>query len=381
MSKSPRPVTNPTTSRFREGPIRFRNESGGAFARGDLVYLSGFDTTSGLPNALLADADAAGRSAEWVVLGAVANSGVGVAGKLARLTAQNTDGRTTGDPVYLAVAGTTGGTISLTDPSGDADTLAQIVGFVDGVSATVGTIEIRLPEGIDQIGVNELPGGTNGLLDFSNVVLGANQNLVRGTTVIPTRVSGWMAFTGTVTTTPAQVYMDFEELHTAGVAEVLGRGSFATADSGASIASMFAGQDIVQVDAGATVLTAGAVPGVGIFGRFIKVLLDGETFNSGGVAANLMLLFQANVTDVAAEDTSFINMEIASGGIRSIFKVQDTASGGATYLFDFTDDLGKPVSLTNGSDLNDISATANAGWMKVRIGSTTRYIALYAAKA
>ena len=49
-------------------------------------------------------------------------------------------------------------------------------------------------------------------------------------------------------------------------------------------------------------------------------------------------------------------------------------------LFTLPDD-GVPASLTNGSTLNDISATANAGWIKVVIGATTRYIALYAAKA
>ncbi len=218
-------------------------------------------------------------------------------------------------------------------------------------------------------------------INFSSMTLPDSANVIRGASVNPTRTSGWISFSGTVGATPAQVYTDYRELHTTGVAEVLGAGFFPFMDSGASCASMFAVQAIAEVDAGATVLTASAAPAVGIFAGFFKTLLSGETFNSGGVAAALFLSFQANVTDVAAEDTSFITMEIASGGIRSVFKVQDTASGGATYLFDFTDDLGKPCSLTNGSDLNDISATANAGWIKVRIGSTTRYIPLYAVKA
>ena len=34
-----------------------------------------------------------------------------------------------------------------------------------------------------------------------------------------------------------------------------------------------------------------------------------------------------------------------------------------------------------GTDLADISSTANAGWIKCRIGSTERYIPLYAAKS
>ncbi len=39
------------------------------------------------------------------------------------------------------------------------------------------------------------------------------------------------------------------------------------------------------------------------------------------------------------------------------------------------------ASVTNGTTLADISGTTNAGWIKVVVGSTTRYIALYALKA
>jgi len=218
-------------------------------------------------------------------------------------------------------------------------------------------------------------------INFSGITLPAVTNVIRGASVNPTRASGWTSFTGTVVATPAAVYTDYRELHSAGVAEVLGHGSFTFMDSGASCVSLFAGQFIAEVDAGATVLTAAGAPAVGVFALWAKTLLNGETFNAGGVAAALFLSMVANVTGVQGEDTSMINMEIASGGIRTIFKVQDSAAGGATFLFDFTDDLGKPVSLTNGTDLNDISATPNAGWIKVRVGATTRYIPLYEAKA
>ncbi len=53
----------------------------------------------------------------------------------------------------------------------------------------------------------------------------------------------------------------------------------------------------------------------------------------------------------------------------------------STAVFKYVDD-GTIVSVTNGSILNDISGTANAGFIKVIIGaSTVRYIALYEAKA
>lgn len=217
-------------------------------------------------------------------------------------------------------------------------------------------------------------------IDLEGLTLAANTNAIRGASINPTRTSGWISFSGTVSTTPAQVYTDYRELHTTGAAEVLGIGSFPFMDSGASGKSMYALQAICEADSGATVGAATAV-GDGVFPIWAKCLINSAGFNASGVAAAAFLSFQANVTDVSAADTSMINMEIASGTIRSVFKVQDSASGGATYLLDFTDDLGRPCSLTNGSDLNDISATANAGWIKVRIGSTVRYIALYDAKA
>lgn len=214
-------------------------------------------------------------------------------------------------------------------------------------------------------------------LNFSSMTLAADKNVIRGTSITPTRSSGWTAFTGTVTATPTQVYTDYRELHTAGAAEVLGAGFFPFMDSGATGKSMFALQAICEADAGATVGAATAV-GDGVFPIWAKCLINEAGFNASAVAAVAFLSFQANVTDVSAADTSMVNMEIASGKIRSIFKVQDSASGGATYLFDFTDDLGLPCSLTNGTTLADIQSTANEGWIRVRIGSTDRYIPLYA---
>lgn len=219
------------------------------------------------------------------------------------------------------------------------------------------------------------------VIDFSGMTLAASTNVIRGASVIPTRASGWTSFSGTVSTTPAQVYSDYRELHTSGAAEVLGFGSFPYMDSGASCASLFGGQDIAYVSTGAIVTTAGGSPGVGVFSRWGKVVIDGATFNSGAVAAGQFLAFQANVTDVQAGDTSMVNWEVASGGIQNMIKFQCSAAKGATYFANFTDDNGEPVSLTNVGTLNDISATANYGWIRVKVGSSDRYIPLYELKA
>jgi hypothetical protein len=211
---------------------------------------------------------------------------------------------------------------------------------------------------------------------LSSMTLPASSNVIRGASINPTRTSGWTVFTGTVSTTPNPVYMDYRELHSTGAAEVLGVGLFPFMDSGASGKSMYALQAIAEADSGATVAAATGV-GDGVFPIWAKCLINEAGFNASAVAAAAFLSFQANVTNVSTADTSMINMEIASGGIRSVFKVQDSAAGGATYLFDFTDDLGRPCSLTNGTTLADIKDVENAGWIRVRIGSTDRYIALY----
>lgn len=210
---------------------------------------------------------------------------------------------------------------------------------------------------------------------FTGMTIPANSNIIRGTDLTPKRASGWTAFTGTVTTTPTQVYSDYRELHSGGVAEVLGMGQFVFMDSGANCASLFGGQFIAEVDPGATV-AASSGPGVGVFGLFVKTLINNPTaFHASGVASSLWLSFQSNVLDISSLDTSLINMEIASGGIRSVFKLGVTAAAGATYLLDFTDDIAPIIDdPTLYTDPN--AATCEKG-ISVRIGSTLYMIPLY----
>jgi hypothetical protein len=206
-------------------------------------------------------------------------------------------------------------------------------------------------------------------LNFSSMTLADNTNVIRGTSVIPTRASGWIAFTGTVGATPAQVYTDYRELHTTGVAEVLGAGLFTFMDSGASCKSLFALQAIAEVDAGATVLSAAGDPAVGIFPIWAKLLLNGETFTSGGVAASIFLAVQSNVTDVSAEDVSAINVENASGVTKSLLHLTNTANGFTNLLWLPDDELPAKSTQTN--------AGTQSGWIKVLIGTATRYIKLW----
>lgn len=280
--------------------------------------------------------------------------------------------------LYASSAGTTASAaeLNLNDGAIAGTVVASKTVAVDA-SKNIGRFETITSDALD------LSSGTpiSHPINMESLTLADNTNAIRGASVNPTRTSGWISFSGTIANTPAAVYTDYRELHTTGTGEVLGIGSFPYMDATASCQSMFAGQDIAYVSAGATVESAAGAPGIGIFGRFVKTVLDGETFTSGGVAAAMFLSVQANVTDVQAQDTSIFNTEVASGGIQNILKFQCSAAKGATYLFNFTDDNGEPVSLTNGTDLADISGTANAGWIKVLVGSTVRYIPLYAVKA
>jgi hypothetical protein len=215
------------------------------------------------------------------------------------------------------------------------------------------------------------------VINLEGTTLAANTNVIRGASVNPTRASGWISFSGTVGATPAQVYTDYRELHTTGVAEVLGFGSFPYMDSGSSCASMFAGQDIAYVSTGATVLTASDAAGVGIFARTMKVVTDSASFNTGGVAAAAFMSFQANGQDVKAEDTSIINAEVASGGIQQIIKFRCTSVNGATYFVNFADN-GLPAEKTTAKTtaINDV-----VGNVKVLIGNQVAYINVHSAKA
>lgn len=229
----------------------------------------------------------------------------------------------------------------------------------------MGTKILRQGASIDFSGSSPLDHAIN----FSNMTLPASSNVIRGASVNPTRASGWISFSGTVGATPAQVYTDYRELHTNGVAEVLGFGSFVFMDSGASCISMFGGQDIAEVDAGATILSAAGAPAVGVFARWMKLLLNGETFTPGGVAAVQFLSVQSNVTDVSTEDVSVFNIENASGTTKSMIHLTNTSAGFTNFLWFPDDELPAKSTQTNGG--------TQSGWIRVLIGSATRYIKLW----
>lgn len=117
-----------------------RNESGSTMAAGSLVYVSGWSETYKAWLVSLADADAVGGRAAYILRSALANNTTGRGFKALRLRGVNTNGATVGEPVYLSG---TAGSWTLTRPTAAAAKV-QVVGRVAVVSATVGEIEIDI---------------------------------------------------------------------------------------------------------------------------------------------------------------------------------------------------------------------------------------------
>ena len=148
-------VHNPIVNQLSPAVTRFRNESGATLDRGDLVYVSGWDAGTGAPLVTLADADAQGRAAEFVVTVAAVNNANGVMGTFLRLTGEDTSAVAAAeDPLYLS---TTPGDWTATDPTdADPNGISQVVGYAETDDAAGVAVFDLLGAGPEQIGTNEI---------------------------------------------------------------------------------------------------------------------------------------------------------------------------------------------------------------------------------
>ena len=137
------------------GAVEVRNETGGDLAVGSLVYLSGYDETENKFNIILADADAQGRRAEYILRAAILNNANGVANSTWRgIGAGPLDlaGGAEGDPIYLS---TTAGAATRSDPTdSDPNGISQIVGYIAVVATDL--VEWVIGSESNQIGTNEI---------------------------------------------------------------------------------------------------------------------------------------------------------------------------------------------------------------------------------
>jgi len=128
MTATPSPLTGALPQ-----PVNVHNASGARINGRSLVYIDGFDTTTGLFTIGLADNSVQGAVAQYLLAADLADGESGVAYPEGQLSGIDTHNVTTGAPVYLS----TSGQITLTAP--DASVITQIVGFVQ-TSDVQGTI-------------------------------------------------------------------------------------------------------------------------------------------------------------------------------------------------------------------------------------------------
>lgn len=145
---------DPDVAVLEDAPKAIRNETGGALAAGDLLYVTGWNESEGAFLVAKADADVAGGAARLVMRSALADVTTGQAYRSYRLTGVNTSAGSVGDPVYLD---TVAGSWTLTPPAG-ASAIQQIVGRVAVVNAVTGEIEFDLIEAaaVEAFGSNEI---------------------------------------------------------------------------------------------------------------------------------------------------------------------------------------------------------------------------------
>jgi len=150
------------------------NSTGGSLAAGTLVYISGYDASTGAPQITPSDADS--RQAEYVLNAAIANGAAGVVYRGYTLGSLDTSGSSVGDPIYLSA---TAGSWTATALTGAAQ-LSQKVGVVVTSHASTGSIQIDLPGEILKIGSGHIQSGAAGGGMVQQTVI--NAPLTSGTT-------------------------------------------------------------------------------------------------------------------------------------------------------------------------------------------------------
>ena len=133
------------------------NSTGGSLAAGTLVYVSGYDASTGAPQITKADADS--RQAEYILSAASANGASGVVYRGYTLGSLDTSGSSVGDPIYLSA---TAGSWSATALTGAAQ-ISQKVGVVVTSHASTGSILFLLPGEMLKIGSGHIQAKSIGL--------------------------------------------------------------------------------------------------------------------------------------------------------------------------------------------------------------------------
>lgn len=385
---------------FRGLPIR--NDTGSTITAGQMVYVSSWSETYKRFQVTLADANAAGRTrAQYIVRNQITDGQNGVGWKTYRLQTVDTSAASAvGDPVYLS--GTAGGW-TLTAPSA-SNGVDQVVGRVAVDSASVGEIEFNLEldegEKTARILVHSESSQTTER-NVLNIQETQDSTFLTGTNITYSgaRGSAALKIQSTVTMASGGFSNIYSNINTSGAFSSDGNGivgvkAVVTNTAAMTDGEMYGAQFIAKHAHASNVMTAQAsLIGIeawaynsaagpartqigGNFGWHNEA--TGGTYGAGSVIRGIQVFCDNNAGGNDPVESTGIALWNQTGTITNAINVVESGSG-FTNFATFTD--GVCANLTNGSTLNDISATANEGWIKVTVGSTVRYIALYAAKA
>ena len=136
---------NTTLQIGQETIARVYNDSGVALTDGQVVYISGAQGNRVAVKLARADTDATSAGTLGMVTEPIAIGAEGFITILGTVNGLNTSGLTAGSLVYLS--GTTAGAYTTTKPSAPVHTV--IIGYVERVHATVGSIYIKVDNGYE----------------------------------------------------------------------------------------------------------------------------------------------------------------------------------------------------------------------------------------
>src|SRR3990167_5219049 len=262
-----------TSGKQRKIGMRVYNSSGSDIAIDKLVAVVGFDTTTGLPKVVLADANTATHLDVYVTLQAITSATEGhvFKGGLSAANLNTNSATTVGDPVYLSE--TAGGFVHTAPTTSDA---AQIpAGWVTVKSATVGQIHWDIGQPI-KYGSNAIQGAVlgpiaNEVVAAANVITAAESGttffLNSGTefaSTLPAPAAG-LKYTFIVTAAPSSASYT---VVTEGGCQVLAGHVLTSgfADSGSDVELAATGTTITFVD------------GVSVVGDRAEVISDGTSW-------------------------------------------------------------------------------------------------------
>lgn len=159
--------------------VQVYNATGGTLSAGTLVYVTGYDLSSGYWTIAKADPTVEGANATYVMQADIANLATGTAHRTYRLTGLDTHTASQGDKVYLSSV--TPGSWTLSEPGGTG-AIAQVVGSVAVADASVGAIEFNLLSfpPFHRVGSGQLQSGSVTTAKLaSNAVTRTEMNLIQ----------------------------------------------------------------------------------------------------------------------------------------------------------------------------------------------------------